>query len=54
MEKVFLTIFFFPFRELVISCLEGCCNDSLSRSKKVGDSSEKMHGLESRERKKGT
>lgn len=37
-----------------MSCLGGCCSDSSSRSEKAGDSSEKMQGLEGRERGEGT
>lgn len=37
---------FLSFRELIIS--RGCCNDSLSSSRKAGDSSEKTQGLEGR------
>lgn len=56
MENVLCFFFFvlfliFSFRELVISCLGGCCNDSLSRSRKAGGSIEKMQGLESKEGK---
>lgn len=46
----FLIIFFFSFGELIVS--RGCCSDSLSRSRKAGDSSEKTEGLEGRGRRK--